>query len=190
MTATPSLADAIDAAVAPLATLPLLDLAREGGVLVLRLGVAGNGRTGRPVGPEGDGAWTLRVSCAWRLTSGDGILTGAGDLFTPADPDAELEDFDWEAPGASWLDVRLAAFHQALGGERVTVERAAGDRFGGLHLALSDGIALEVFPESSDAEHVDSEFWRLGRGDAAGPGDIVVGSRGLEHEPDAQPPLA
>jgi hypothetical protein len=190
MTATPSLADAIDAALAPLAGLPLLELAREGAVLVLHFGVAETGRPGGPGGPAGDSARTLRVSCAWRLTSGDGVLTGAGDLFTPADPDAGLEDFDWDAPGASWLDVRLAAFHQALGGERVTVERAAGDRFGGLHLALSDGIALEVFPESSDAEHVDSEFWRLGPGDAAGPGDIVVGSRGLEHEPGAQPPPA
>jgi hypothetical protein len=174
MTASP--ADAIDAALAPLAGLPLLELSRDGAVLVLRLGGAGEGRSG------GDPAWTLRVSCAWRLTSADGILTGAGDLFTPADPDAELDDFDWDAPGASWLDVRLAAFHEALGAERVTLERAAGDRFGGLHLALSDGLALEVFPESSDAEHVDSEFWRLE------PGGIVVGSRGLEREAGGQPP--
>ena len=128
-------------------------------------------------------AVTLRVACAWRVTDGERVLVGSGDLFTPADPDEEPETFDWEPAGASWLDVRLAELaEKRAAGAPPAVTRVEADPFGGARLVLSDGLVLELFPNSTPTGHVSTEFWRL---TSAADDDLVVGTFGAEREPRA-----
>ena len=123
---------------------------------------------------------TLRVACAWRVTDGERVLVGSGDLFTPADPDEEPETFDWEPAGASWLDVRLGELaEKRAAGAPPALARVEVDPFGGARLALTDGLVLELFPNSTPTGHVSTEFWRL---TGAGVDDLVVGTFGLERE--------
>jgi hypothetical protein len=57
--------------------------------------------------PVGD--YALHVQCAWRITQGDTIITGRGDIFcTPVESEEPLpDDFD--------LDALLAGRHHMLG---------------------------------------------------------------------------
>ena len=132
----------------------------------------------REVDGRSVGAYTLHVACAWRIANPTTILAGSGDLFTPAEPDAELESFDWDVEGASWWDVRLREIMQLLE-TPVFVSTFLADSYGGLRLVCTGGIEMEVFPNSSPAPHVESEFWRLVRG---GQIDdyVVVGTTGIE----------
>lgn len=124
------------------------------------------------------GEYSLRVACAWRIASSTTILAGSGDLFTPTDPDAELESFDWDIEGASWWDVRMKELSQILETPTV-VSTYMADSYGGLRLVCTGGIELELFPNSSPAPHVETEFWRLVRG---GQIDdyVLVGTAGIE----------
>jgi len=124
------------------------------------------------------GSYTLRIACAWRIAGPTTILAGSGDLFTPADPDAELETFDWDVEGASWWDVRMTELSRILD-EAVVVTTFLADSYGGLRLVCTGGIEVEIFPNSSPAPHIESEFWRLERD---GPGDeyVLVGTTGVE----------
>lgn len=134
-------------------------------------------------GGDGDGdERALHVACPWRLADAERVLVGAGDLLTPADPDGEPESFDWEPPGASWLDVRLDELAARRGAAPPTVTAVSADPFGGLRLGLSDGLVLELFPNSTPTGHVSTEFWRLS---APGAADIVVGTFGVERESGA-----
>jgi hypothetical protein len=53
------------------------------------------------------------------------------------------------------------------------------DSYGGLRLVCTGGIEIELFPNSSAAPHVETEFWRLFR-----PGEsdqyVAVGTNGVE----------
>jgi hypothetical protein len=158
--------DEIASAIAPLAGRTLSGAVRAANVLRLDF----NG-----------GALLLDVFCAWRLTDGGRIAVASGDLFTPSDPDADLETFDWEPEGAAWWDVRLRELLASRAAPPV-VERVAADAFGGVRLELTGGLALEVFANSSPAEHVATEFWRLVPRDAAEP-VLVVSTLGVERQP-------
>jgi hypothetical protein len=160
----------LERALAPLVGLPLWGPARESNLLLVRLG-------GREPASGGDG-YTLSVYCAWRLVRGATLVAGSADLFTPADPDEDLETFDYEAPGATWWDVRWQGYVDGLAAPP-TVMAATADAFGGLRLSLSDGAVLEVFPNSAPAEHFETEFWRLAREGAEEP-VVTVGTGGVE----------
>jgi len=177
----------IEEALAPLVGLALTGAGRSGGMLQVqfgdgqrgparRNGIGGRGRSGGS--GEGDG-YAMHVSCTWRLESADGILTGSGDYFTPADPDADPDGFDWDATGANWCDVRLKAFVDAIGSEPPVVRSVVVDRTGGVQLRLDGDVTLVLFPDSSHTEHVETEFWRL-----LEPGDdllhFVVSSEGAD----------
>jgi hypothetical protein len=103
---------------------------------------------------------------------------GSGDLLTPADPAEEPESFDWELPGASWLDVRLGELEPA---HPPVVEAANADAFGGVRLTLSGGRVLELFPNATPTGHVATEFWRLLRPGSDAP-HFVVGTFGVDRE--------
>jgi len=171
------LAGGAESALAPLVGLPLWMAERDRDVVAFQFGP-------RRTIDDGDGArdvgeYALRVSCAWRLADATGILAASGDLFTPADPDADIESFDWEVPGATWLDLRLRRFTEAHVAEPPVVATFLADAVGGFRIVLSGGIELETFPNSSAAEHVETEFWRLlrpGEADA----HIVAGTFGIE----------
>jgi hypothetical protein len=107
------------------------------------------------------GSYALHVSGAWRLTDPGGIITGSGDLFTPVNPDADLETFDWDVRGASWWDRRLAEFVTTFAATPPVVENIYADRLGDVRLSMTQGIGFETFAQSSAVDHVETEFWRL-----------------------------
>ena len=116
------------------------------------------------------GAHTLQVLCAWRLTSGAEVVAGSGDLFTPADPDAEVEEFDWLEAGSTWWDLRMRAFHTERDAAPPVVRAARVDPWLGVQVDFEGGARLEVFPHSAASPHVVTEHWRLVPDDAAAPG--------------------
>lgn len=127
------------------------------------------------------GTYALHLSCPWRLINRERVLVGSGDLLTPADPDAEIETFDWDAPGANWLDVRLAELWTGAGIALPRIEGVEPDPYGGFALHLTGGMRLDAFPNSSPTGHVATEFWRLLQ-----PGTealhFVVGTFGIERD--------
>ena len=162
-----------EAAFAPLVGLTAWGFDRASDILMVQFGEARASESGtRTVG-----AYAFHVSCAWRLTDNGAIAVASGDLFTPADPDADLETFAWDEPGANWWDARMQAFLAARASPLV-VSTFVCDDVSGVRLVFSDGAELEVFPNSSPAPHVDSEYWRVLR-----PGEddahIVSGTFGL-----------
>ena len=176
---TAALKDTVESTLAPLTGRAMWGLERDEGTLVVQFGerraaAASDGR-------RESGEYTMRVACAWRLTEPAGIAAGSGDLFTPADEDADLETFDWQAPGSTWCDVRLEQFERTHADVPLTASTFVADEVGGFRLVLTDGVELDVFPNSAAAPHVETEYWRLlreGEGDA----QIVIGSFGVEME--------
>jgi len=164
--------DIVERILAPLLGLRLWGPSREGDLLVIQLGDR------RSVGDQDVGTYSLHIACAWRIAGPTSILAGSSDLFTPTDPDADLESFDWDLPGASWWDVRMAEVATLLESE-VVVSTFLADSYGGVRLVCSGGLELELFPNSSSAPHVETEFWRLIRGGQADD-YVVVGTTGIE----------
>lgn len=124
------------------------------------------------------GDYSLRIACAWRIAGPTSIVVGSSDLFTPADPDAELETFDWDVVGASWWDHRMTELAGLLDGD-VVISTFIADSYGGMRLVCTGGLELEIFPNSSPSPHIETEFWRLTR--AGQPDDYVsVGTTGVE----------
>ena len=105
------------------------------------------------------GEYALHVQCPWRLTQDDRLLVGSGDLWTPADPDADPQKYGPDVVGSSWLDYQLRKCLNAR--EAVHVVIISADSFGGFHLSCSDGIEFEVFPNASGTSSDVSEYWRL-----------------------------
>lgn len=145
---------------------PLASVERDAGVLRLRFAAA----------PDGI---ALAVSCAWRVADTEHVLVASGDMFTPADPDADLETFDWSTPGGSWCDLRWRELLETRQTNPLVVAQVEPDVLGGLRLQLSDDITLELFADSSAAPHVESEYWRLVP-DAPDSPSLVVSSGGAE----------
>lgn len=168
-----SLKDIVERVLAPLVGLRLWGPRRDADLLTLQLGgphAAGNGEVG---------AYTLQIACAWRIAGPATILVASGDLFTPADESGELETFDWDVPGASWWDIRMNEVASALKAGSVIVTTFLADSYGGVRLVCTDGIEVELFPNSSPAPHVETEFWRLSR--MGEPEHFLsVGSSGVE----------
>jgi hypothetical protein len=163
---------------APLVGLRLWGLTRRADLLSLQFGEP------REIDGHSVGAYTLHVASAWRIADATSILAGSGDLFTPADPEADLESFDWDAHGASWWDVRIAEVSRLLA-DPVTVTTFLADSYGGVRLVCTRGIEVELFPNSSSAPHVETEFWRVVR---SGQSDdiVLVSTSGIELVQPAQ----
>lgn len=173
-----SLKGEIERALAPLLGRAVWGAGRDRASLWLQLGE----RIERRVEPDTArdvGEYSLHVSCAWRLVGPEGIHVASGDMFTPADREGDPEDFDWDTPGASWCDVRLAQFIDATADSPRAVSGVSADELGSVRLFLGDDFVLDVFPDSSHADHVESEFWRLLH-PADGSPHVVVGSYGLD----------
>jgi len=170
--------DLAEVAFAPLVGLPMCGMHRASSVLTVQFGEP------RVIdGVNGDhpvGAFALHVSCPWRLSEAQVIRVASGDLFTPVDPEADLETFEWDVTGANWWDVKVAEF-LAEHSTSLVVTTFVCDDLSGVRLVLSEGVELEVFPNSSRAPHVDTEYWRVlrpGESDA----HIVAGTFGIVME--------
>jgi hypothetical protein len=162
--------------------LPMWGASRAANMLTLQFGKPRQSESLNGPGSAGD--YALHVSCSWRLAGATGILVASGDLFTPADPDADLETFDWDIAGASWWDVRMRELFEAQAASPPTVTTFVADALGGFRLVLSGGLELEVFPDSAPVPHVETEYWRLLRPGLADP-HVVVGTTGIELVHDA-----
>ena len=160
--------------------LPLWAAGRAGSMLWLQFGE----RVTHTVPGEGIrefGTYALHVSGAWRLSDPGGIITGSGDLFTPVDPNADLETFDWDVKGASWWDHQMEEFTAAFAVSPPVVERVHADRLGDARLLLSQGIVFETFAHSSAADHLETEFWRLFQPASEAP-HFIVDTNGAYHD--------
>jgi len=175
--------DEIERALGPLAGLPLWGVGRAADLLWLHFGA--RRRVEGVEGVEGVedevGDVTLHVSCPWRLRDAERVLVGSGDLMTPADAAEDPETFEWDAPGASWLDVRIGELWPAGDTAPPTVASVAADALGGLRLTLAGGRVLELFPNATPSGHVTTEFWRLLRPGGDEP-HFVVGTFGISHD--------
>lgn len=167
-----SLKEIVERVLAPLVGLRMWGLGRDADVLIVQFGDR------QEVDGAAVGAYTLRIACAWRIAGPTDLLLASGDLFTPADENADLETFDWDVRGASWWDLRMDGVNRAF--ERpVTITTFLADSYGGTRLVATAGIELEIFPNSSPSPHVETEFWRLVR---AGDSEdyVTVGTTGIE----------
>ena len=130
---------------------------RAANMLSLQLGPAVEAPTTRAPTRE-VGAFALHVFCPWRVVVAGSLVVGAGDLFTPADSEADLDTFEWDVVGATWWDVRLAALFAER--EEIFIRSVVVDAVGGFALECN-ALQFEVFPSSSPTSHVETEFWRL-----------------------------
>jgi hypothetical protein len=170
----------VGGALTPLLGLPIWAAGRDRDLVWLQIGE----RKTVPTGTDGQqevGTYTLHLACPWRLVDQKRVLVGSGDLLTPADPEAEIETFDWDVPGANWLDVRLAELWSGVGAASPSIQGVEPDHYGGFALHLSDGLRLEVFPNSTPTGHVATEFWRLVQSATHVP-HFVVGTFGVERD--------
>jgi hypothetical protein len=159
------LQQAAERALAPLVGLALWGPARESNMLSLQCGEAAAPH-------DGVASFLLEIFCPWRLAQGATIVAGSGDLYTPADAEADLETFELDEPGSTWWDLRLRDFFESHESP-LRVEGASADHFGGFRLACTGGLVLDVFPNSSIAPHVETEFWRLLRPGESTPHFVV-----------------
>lgn len=175
--------DDVERALAPLIGLRLWGAGRAADLLWLQFGARQS--LASADGSEHEvGQFTLHIACPWRVIDEERILVGSGDLLTPVDPDEDPETFDWEQPGASWLDVRLSELLPPDTAEPWVVESVAGDGLGGFRLGLGTGAVLEVFTNATPTGHVTTEFWRLLRPGTGEP-QFVVGTFGTDREHEA-----
>src|ERR1700743_2393557 len=102
------------------------------------------------------GDYALHVQCAWRITFGDKIVTGRGDIFcAPEQTDEPTPtDFNWENGNKFDKVVRHLLENESR--QFIAQSVNAGDA-GSLTLTLSSGFKLDVFPEDSES----GEHWRF-----------------------------
>ncbi len=128
------------------------------------------------------GEYALHVQCPWRIEGSDGITTGRGDLWEPAEPSQEIDWDKWDYETDENLqDRRMAAL---LGGydpvtgsfvnstEHLIVEDVCADDYGGASIRLSGGYKLVLFPAGTRGED-----WRVFRPDTYESHFVVAGGR-------------
>jgi hypothetical protein len=123
--------------------------------------------------------FALHVQCAWRIVGPEGIIVASRDRYYPAgvDPYKDLEEFDWDIPGANRCDERVARLLELRQDRPLTILSVKSDNVGSVYFTLADEFSLEIFPDSS----VLSEYWRFFRPNSDEL-HFVVGSKGIERE--------
>ena len=125
------------------------------------------------------GIIALHVACPWRVTSSGRIVVGANDYWRPAVTGSPYDDaFEKGVIGSRLVDVGNAVVRQVIAHDRLAVLTATADHLGGFRIELSEGYAIEGFPDSAHADHDESEFWRLF--EPEGP-HLVISSDGLDY---------
>ena len=166
----------IESATAALIGKPLWTCRRAADMATFQFGgrIKGVDYYGRP---SQVGDYALHVQCAWRITRGDEIVVGSGDLYYPAEYQNEHEefpaDFDWRKhPNRRDKLLRLLFENDV---REFIVQRIEVGIAGNLRIELSGGFVLDVFPDYS----LDSEHWRLFAPGKDEPHFVVTG-RGIE----------
>ena len=107
------------------------------------------------------GEYAFHVQCTWRITQEEELLVGSHDLFYPEDYEDDSKDlppdFDWDRDPTRRDKLIRLLFDN--GTREFIVQTIQVGAAGSLHIALSDGISLDVFPDRSLVR----EHWRLFR---------------------------
>jgi hypothetical protein len=113
----------------------------------------------RQGGTKAVGQFALHVQCAWRLRSSTGIVAGSGDRYYARDDlnGPNKASSGWDRRRANRSDEQLSAFFKPRRSAPPVVEAVKTDPVGGFCLMLSQGFALEVFPDTTSP----GERWRL-----------------------------
>ena len=122
--------------------------------------------------PAEVGEYALHVQCAWRIARGDRVAVASRDLYYPADCGEDEDvppEFDWDH-NPNRRD-RLIGVLFENGRREFLVEGVEAGLAGSLHVALSDSLSLDVFPDDS----FDGEHWRLFRPDKHARHFVVTG---------------
>jgi hypothetical protein len=134
---------------------PFMDLGRAADLIWLGFGEKVGAPTRRD--PERRTArHRLHVMCPFRLDSNDAILVAASDIYRPVGAADSIENFDWDKPGANLFDASVANFWSDHQPGFAVLDRVGSDTMGGLHLELSSGHTIRIFPNRSGT----SEHWR------------------------------
>jgi len=102
------------------------------------------------------GDYALHIQCPWRMTRGDKIITGRGDIFcTPEESeDPTPADFDWQKGNRFDRIVAVLFDHES---RQFAVRGVQAGEVGSFVIELEDGYKLEVFPGDSES----GEHWRF-----------------------------
>jgi hypothetical protein len=105
--------------------------------------------------------FALHVQCAWRISGPNGIIVASNDRYYPAgsDPYKDLEEFDWDVPGANRCDERITQLIEERQDLPLIILSVKADKVGSIFITLTDGYALEIFPDNS----IMHEYWRFFR---------------------------
>jgi hypothetical protein len=106
------------------------------------------------------GQYALHLQCPWRISSREGIVVGSSDMYVPWHADVPEFVFDPGRPGDAVADLHLREWIAAYVTRPLVVVGIDVDRCSGFVLRLSEGFAMEVFPNSSEPTH-EREEWRL-----------------------------
>lgn len=150
-----SMKDKIQNALNVLVGLPMWSLGRAADLAWFEFGTHRNVRNHK--GEEKEvGDYALHVQCPWRITSGDSIVVGRGDIFcTPEESNEPTPaDFDWQKRNRFDRIVKQL-FKQ--GSRQFRVQAVEAGKAGTLAIALGEGHTLEIFPHDSES----GEHWRF-----------------------------
>jgi len=120
------------------------------------------------------GDYALHVQCAWRITLGEKVLVGRGDIFCPPEETDEptTPDFDWQK--ANRFDRIVKKLFENESRQFTVLSVAAGDA-GSFTISLQDGYTVQVFPQDSES----GEHWRIFGPCTTRPHFVVTG-KGIE----------
>lgn len=108
---------------------------------------------------EGSVKYALHIQSAFRICSGEKVLTADLDMFEPTKeieeaPSFDWETYDWDVQGFNLFDKWTGEWKK--NGQEVKVETVKVGDFGDLTIQFSNGMFLEVFMNGSA-----SEYWRF-----------------------------
>lgn len=104
---------------------------------------------------DGTGYILMMIYTFFRITDGDRILVTETDVFLKDGFDDDLDEFEWDEPGANAFDQWLRDGLPGIVGQSVV--SAERSKYNDLILRFSDGVVLSVYPESTE----DREYWDL-----------------------------
>ena len=99
--------------------------------------------------------YILMIYTFFRITDGDRILVTETDVFLKDGFDDDLDEFEWDEPGANAFDQWLRDGLPGIVGQSVV--SAERSKYNDLILRFSDGVVLTVYPEYTG----DGEYWEI-----------------------------